>query len=456
MGIQTGVNWADHSFTAWEGCSKESSGCLNCYAERNDKRQLHENLCHWGPSQQRRKMADSYWQQPLSWDRSAAMTGSHPIVLCCELADWCDDDPGVPAGQRERLWDVIRQTPNLRWALLTKRTGNIARFLLSDWGDGWPQVILGATLENRNVLHRLDDLRYIPARARFISFEPLLEDLGEVDLSGISWAIVGGESGFADVVRVFRPEWAESLMNQCRDQGVAFWCKQMGGKVEYLGRSIELTAINENEVEQHSKNGEDWAHWPTSMQHLKVRELPLISGAGADEDQRQLNLTRIGEMECQLGELAADLGPEQAWEEQGLRDRLVTTERGLFQSRKERAEIVKAYHALYAPLKKWSAFCRITKLKRQTGYDLLQMTSQSRCTDSVQLVGSVGLSTYASTERTPPSGTSPLTVDATVKKALRRLERVFKGLTVEQRAEAISLLFARLRPENNATMERPA
>jgi hypothetical protein len=110
------------------------------------------------------------------------------------MDDWADDE--APAGQRDRLWKLIRQTPHADWLLLTKRANNIKKYLPTCWGTGYPNVWLGVSVENRkHGLPRLDFLRTIPATVRLASIEPLLEDLGTVDLTGINWAIIGGESG---------------------------------------------------------------------------------------------------------------------------------------------------------------------------------------------------------------------------------------------------------------------
>lgn len=137
------------------------------------------------------------------------------------------DNEANPAA-RARLWETIRATPNLDWQLLTKRAPNIAKYLPQDWNDGYPNVWLGVTCENRkHGLPRVDILRQIPAVVRFVSAEPLLEDISEIDLSGIDWLIVGGESGFG--YRPMNPEWARSLRDRCATTGVTFFYKQDGG-----------------------------------------------------------------------------------------------------------------------------------------------------------------------------------------------------------------------------------
>jgi protein gp37 len=126
------INWCDNTFNCWEGCTKLSLGCAKCYANVQDDRHLRGKQSHWGPGAPRRIMLDSYWKQPLAWDRKAAKTGARPRVFCASMTDWAVDE--APAGQRERLWELIRKTPHLDWLLLTKRANNIKKCLPPDWG----------------------------------------------------------------------------------------------------------------------------------------------------------------------------------------------------------------------------------------------------------------------------------------------------------------------------------
>ena len=143
-------------------------------------------------------------------------------VFTCSLSDFfiADADPW-----RDEAWDIIRTTPTLTYQILTKRPVLIPRRLPPDWGDGWPNCWLGVTVESRAYLGRLDMLRRIPAAVRFVSLEPLLEDLGELDLRGFHWAIIGGESG-PKRRRTCEVEWIRNAVRQCEAQGVAIFVKQ--------------------------------------------------------------------------------------------------------------------------------------------------------------------------------------------------------------------------------------
>lgn len=226
MGDKTGIQWADHTFNPWVGCMKISAACDHCYAEGWAKRTGAPEL--W--QGERRRTSASNWHTPMKWDRAAAKEDRRARVFCASLADFFDNQ--VPTRWRDDAYWKIAQTQNLDWLLLTKRPENILKMLPSpaigapEWGAGWRNVWLGTTVENRAALRRIDVLRDIPAAVRFLSIEPLLEDLGEVDLDGISWVICGGESG--PNARPMHPDWARSIRDQCKAAGVPFFFKQWG------------------------------------------------------------------------------------------------------------------------------------------------------------------------------------------------------------------------------------
>src|SRR6185437_14583692 len=115
MGEVTSIAWCDHTFNPWHGCTKVSPGCDNCYAATFDKR-VGGN--HWGKGVERRVFADKHWREPLKWNEDAAASRVRRRVFCASMADVMDDE--APAGQRERLWALIDDTPHLDWLLLTK------------------------------------------------------------------------------------------------------------------------------------------------------------------------------------------------------------------------------------------------------------------------------------------------------------------------------------------------
>jgi protein gp37 len=170
-----------------------------------------------------------FGQDPAKVIRSSRQTFTAPLkwktpfkVFTCS---WSDFFHPTAAPWRDEAWDIIRQTPHA-YQILTKRALRIAEALPNDWGQGYENVWLGVTVENRrHGLPRMDILRDVPATIRFLSIEPLLEDLGKIDLSGIDWVIVGGEIGPS--ARPMNPEWAMAVREQCRASGVPFFLKQM-------------------------------------------------------------------------------------------------------------------------------------------------------------------------------------------------------------------------------------
>jgi protein gp37 len=147
MGVETGIMWTNHTFNPWWGCTKVSPGCDNCYAETFDKRVHGVGKGHWGKDAPRRTFGDKHWNEPLKWNKAAEKAGKPALVFCASMADWCDAD--APPGALESLHALWRATPWLRWQMLTKRPGRIARSLPAGWGQGYPNVWLGTTVEDR-------------------------------------------------------------------------------------------------------------------------------------------------------------------------------------------------------------------------------------------------------------------------------------------------------------------
>lgn len=254
MAENTAIEWARHTFNPWVGCEKVegSRACDNCYAEAWAKRAGRAEL--WQGNRQRTKWAN--WDKVRKWNQAARDAGRCDSVFCASLADVFD--AGVPTRWRDDLWHLIDQTRDLDWLLLTKRPENITRMLPTPaigtpaWGEGWPHVWLGTTVEDQeHANQRIPHLLRVPARIRFLSCEPLL---GPVDLMqrawrdchieeyggaghelipmlrGIDWVIAGGESGPG--ARPSHPDWFRGLRDQCRVAGTKFFMKQMGGPVK--------------------------------------------------------------------------------------------------------------------------------------------------------------------------------------------------------------------------------
>jgi protein gp37 len=246
MGQDTQIEWTDHTFNPWWGCQKVSTGCDHCYAAAFDHRLGGQ---HWGVHATYRTQNDDYWSQPLRWHKAALKAGERRRVFCASMADVFDTH-GL-AGERQRLWALIRQTPQLDWLLLTKRPANFRKMLPPDWGKGWPHVWLGVSAENALwAARRIPLLQAVPATVRFLSIEPLLGPIPQLDLQGIAWVICGGESGPDH--RPIEPAWVRSIRDQCQQAGVAFFFKQWGGRQPKSGGKL--------------LDGREWCDYPPGTQ----------------------------------------------------------------------------------------------------------------------------------------------------------------------------------------------
>lgn len=225
MGDKSAISWTHATFNPWEGCVKVSEECSNCYAAARDER--FHNGENWGKDAGRFHHAPAYWRQPYAWDRAALAAGERRRVFCGSLCDIMEDRPDLTAARNE-TFRISAETKYLDWLFLTKWPQNFSKFL-PDYPPHW---WLGTTVGVKKSLWRIDAIRDLPARVKFLSIEPLLEDLGKIDLRGISWVICGAESGQG--ARPMNRDWARSVRDQAVEQGARFFYKQeavMGVKV---------------------------------------------------------------------------------------------------------------------------------------------------------------------------------------------------------------------------------
>lgn len=220
------IEWTDHTFNPWIGCQKVSAGCDHCYAESLSKRY---GWVEWGPHGERKRTSVANWRKPIQWDKAAKGAVRRPRVFCASLADVFDNQ--VPEHWRIDLFDLIGNTENLDWLLLTKRPENIVKMLPTNWNVAdFHNVWIGTTCEDQAAYDRrwpiLDD---VPAMVRFISYEPAI---GPLRLHNgpqqPDWLICGGESGPG--ARMMDPDWADNIKVDCQHAGVSFFMKQMTSK----------------------------------------------------------------------------------------------------------------------------------------------------------------------------------------------------------------------------------
>ena len=228
MAENTKIEWADHTLNPWVGCQKVSPGCDLCYAETLAVR---FKMAEWGPHGVRRPASERQWRQPALWNQKAQRDGVRRRVFCASMADVFDNQ--APPGARERLWQLIADTPLLDWLLLTKRPENIRKMLpsgpgLSSWRDGYPNVWLGISAEDQERYdHRWPILASVPAVLRFVSYEPALGPLEIFKHDTLpDWVICGGESGPG--ARRMSAEWVSDIAVDCIGYGIPFFFKQWG------------------------------------------------------------------------------------------------------------------------------------------------------------------------------------------------------------------------------------
>lgn len=212
--MATKIEWTDVTWNPITGCTKHSSGCQHCYAEVMARRLKAMGLPKYSNGFQLTLHSDVL-QEPLNWNKP------HNVFVC-SMSDLFHED--VPYDFIDDVMRTIRETPIHQYQILTKRAERMSAYF--QCRDVPQNVWLGVTVENVAAKYRIDYLRDIPARVKFLSCEPLIEDLGKLNLMDIDWVIVGGESG--KHARQMQESWALSIKDQVEGQGAAFFFKQWG------------------------------------------------------------------------------------------------------------------------------------------------------------------------------------------------------------------------------------
>lgn len=334
MGL-TNIQWCDYTFNPWIGCTmaeyldengkvRKVPECIHCYAKDLDDNRFSKTLggaskehpiSHWGKAAPRHRTAEDNWKQPLAWNRKAKyvvkcgvcgavseqLAGDdcpargcdgkmerqwlRPRVFCASLADWLDDE--VPIEWLADLLNLISQTPNLDWLLLTKRPQNFLKRLaaVSNLCEGDPKIWGGGPSGNMALFDLIENhwcdgdppanvwigvsagadqaaaLR-IPARVHFLSCEPMLHAMDVMHAAQFDWIIFGGESG-ANARPVYT-SWIRDGLEFCRKAGVTPFVKQLGANgLDPTGEPLRLK----------DSHGGDMAEWPAD---LRVREFPTV------------------------------------------------------------------------------------------------------------------------------------------------------------------------------------
>lgn len=235
MAARSGIEWTESTWNPITGCNKISPGCKHCYAERMAMRlramghpnyvngfnlTLHEHLL----------------ERPLEWKKPQ-------VIFVNSMSDLFHED--VPFDFIEKIFDVMRRAHWHHFQVLTKRS---KRLFELDPEIEWPEnVWMGVSVENNKYTFRIDHLRETRAKIKFLSLEPLLGPLKNLDLQGIDWVIVGGESG--PRARPITEEWITDIRDQCLDSSIPFFFKQWGGtRKKKTGRVLQGRTWNEMPV----------------------------------------------------------------------------------------------------------------------------------------------------------------------------------------------------------------
>jgi len=216
MGENTAIEWADNTINFFMGCSKVSKGCENCYMFRALA------YTKFNPSQITKTNWFNIEKKLKSWKPS--------IIFVNSMSDTFHES--INNEDEIEMFSIMWSYPQHQFIVLTKRINKAYNYFKKQMCPN--NVWIGTSIEDRSQLHRLDKLKKIEANIKFLSCEPLLESLGDVDLSGISWVIVGGESDFKNP-RPFDIAWAKDLLLQCQELNIPYFFKQTGGRKKIDG-----------------------------------------------------------------------------------------------------------------------------------------------------------------------------------------------------------------------------
>jgi protein gp37 len=226
LGGKSTIEWTESTWNPVTGCTKISDGCKNCYAER-----LANRLKAMGQPNYvngfRLKLQPQALELPLNWKKPQT-------IFVNSMSDLFHKN--IPLEYIQKVFNVMAKADWHQFQVLTKRSDRLKEFSKElNWK---PHIWMGVSVENQKVIHRIDDLRETDAHIKFLSVEPLLSSLPNLDLRGIDWVIVGGESG--PRARPMKEEWVLEIRDQCEVANVPFFFKQWGGVRKHkTGRTLQ-------------------------------------------------------------------------------------------------------------------------------------------------------------------------------------------------------------------------
>lgn len=260
MANNSSIEWTEATWNPVTGCTRVSAGCDHCYAVFMTKRlalmgqEKYKGLVNPGKNHFNGviKVHPETLSVPLRWKKPRT-------IFVNSMSDLFHRD--VPTEFILQVFGVMQKARWHQFQVLTKRPERAAELdSLIEWS---PNVWMGTSVEDNRVIHRIDALRLTSAHIRFLSLEPLIGPLPDLDLDGIHWVIVGGESGWNS--RPMEEEWVQDIYSQCRESGIPFFFKQLGG-------------VWANRISTQDKKGCNWHDLPPS---LRVRRYPEIREVAA-------------------------------------------------------------------------------------------------------------------------------------------------------------------------------
>ena len=247
MGESSKIQWTEATWNPWHGCLKVSKGCKFCYMYRDKER--------YGQDPTTVLKSKTNFKAPLKWKEPK-------IIFTCSWSDWFIEQADE---WRNEAWEIIKNTPQHTYQILTKRPERIKQCLPNDWGSGYKNVWLGVSIEDQEAVKRADIISDVPTWIgnRFLSIEPLLEklEIPKLTLEHFSWVIIGGESGNENGAYRYREckiEWIDKLIFQCQKSNIPVFVKQLG---THLAKELKLK-------DSHGGNINEWP------ERLRIREMP--------------------------------------------------------------------------------------------------------------------------------------------------------------------------------------
>lgn len=260
MAKDSNIQWTDATWNIARGCTKVDEDCKFCYMYRDSF-----DSTRYNPLDVVR--TKTVFDFPLKYKETKSKCwDGNPLIFTCSLTDFFHE---AIDGYRNEAWDIIRKCPHLTFQILTKRPERIIDHLPEDWNDGWDNVWLGTSVGSQRAISRINDLQNVISKTKFISFEPLHEEIKEGFVGNVDWIILGGESGNETGKYRYRPcktEWMDRIIDGYSgafEAGLtykepAIFVKQLG---TYLSKKLKMS----------DRHGGNISEFP---EHLKIREFP--------------------------------------------------------------------------------------------------------------------------------------------------------------------------------------